>query len=271
MTVKKQKIRSGINIEHGQYEEQATSHIRNNMISNAVNVATAIDKVRKIAHINCKSPAKNDTLQSYAKSKNLKSIHLLHDCKRRCNILVAMLERYLDLKYPVEKTLIDYKINNPLSESEYVALSPIVHVLKPIQLGSEKRCSQEVTLLRAKGVVSFIIEEPYEQNSASSLKLKEALIVSRLNERIKKTLISLIKYIKNGKMHSTESLSSGHIDTSLEALPAKSVLLSAAKDFLFTFMMKAVTKCLFYPIPKECLILSQLTQIKAEQQCHSRN
>ena len=35
--------RSGINIEHGQDEEQAASHIRSDLVSNAVNVVTAID------------------------------------------------------------------------------------------------------------------------------------------------------------------------------------------------------------------------------------
>ena len=37
-------LRSGINIEHGQNEEQAASHIRSDLVSNTVNVATAIDK-----------------------------------------------------------------------------------------------------------------------------------------------------------------------------------------------------------------------------------
>ena len=54
---------SGINIEHGQNEEQAASNIRSDLVLNAVNVATAIDKVRKIAHIIRKSPVKNDNLQ----------------------------------------------------------------------------------------------------------------------------------------------------------------------------------------------------------------
>ena len=47
---------------------------------------------------------------------------------------------------------INYKINNPLSEAEYVALhAAIVHALKPIQLVSEKLCSQDVALHRAEG------------------------------------------------------------------------------------------------------------------------
>ena len=63
-------LRSGINIEHGQNEDQAASHIRSDLVSNAVKLATAIDKVRKIARIIRKSPVKNDTLQSYVKSEN---------------------------------------------------------------------------------------------------------------------------------------------------------------------------------------------------------
>ena len=86
-------LRSFINIEHGQNKEQATSHIRSDLVTNTVNVATATDKVRKIACIICKSLVKNDTLQSYVKSENRKNIHLLLDCKTRWNSLVAMFER----------------------------------------------------------------------------------------------------------------------------------------------------------------------------------
>ena len=70
-------LRSGINIEHGQNDEQAASHIRSDLVSNAINVATAIDKVRRIARIIRKSPVRNNTLQSYVKSENRTSIHLL--------------------------------------------------------------------------------------------------------------------------------------------------------------------------------------------------
>ena len=114
----------------------------------------------------------------------------------RWNGLVAMLERYFDLRSPVEKALIDYRINNPLSEAEYVALAAIVCALKPIKLGYEKLCSRNVTLLSAEGVFSSIIEELHEEKSAFSLKLKEALI-SRLNEGRQKTLIGLVNYIEN--------------------------------------------------------------------------
>ena len=134
------------------------------MVSNAVDVATVIDKVGKLAHIIRKSPVKKDALQSFVKSENRKSIHLLLDCKTRWNTLLVMLERYLDLRFPVEKSLTDYKTNYPLSEAENVALAAIVRDLKPIHLGSEIHCSRDMTHLSAEGFFSFINEELYEQN-----------------------------------------------------------------------------------------------------------
>ena len=63
-----------------------------------------------------------------------------------------------------KKTLIYYKINNPLCEAEYVTLAAIVRALNPIQLGAEKLCSRDVTLFSAERVFCFIIEERHEQN-----------------------------------------------------------------------------------------------------------
>ena len=151
-----EELWSGINIEHGQNEEQAASHIRSDLVSNAVNVATAIDIIRK-------SPVKSYAQQSHVKSEKSKSIRLLLDCKTRWNCLVAMLERILDLRSPVKKqTLIDYKIHNPLNEAEYVAHVAIVRALKPIQFGSDKLFRWDVTFHGAEGVISFIIEEPHD-------------------------------------------------------------------------------------------------------------
>ena len=72
-------LRAGINIEHGQNEEQAASHIRSDLVTNAVNVSTAIDNLRNIARIIHESPVKNDTRQTNVKSENRKSIHPLID------------------------------------------------------------------------------------------------------------------------------------------------------------------------------------------------
>ena len=71
-----------------------------------------------------------------------------------------MLERYLNLRSPAGKKLIDYKRNNPLSEAEYVTLTAIVRALKPIHLGSEKLCRRDVTLISGEGVVVVVVVDP---------------------------------------------------------------------------------------------------------------
>ena len=98
----------------------------------------------------------------------------------------------------------DYKINNPLNEAEYVALAAIVRALKPIQLGCEKLCCRDVTLLSPEGDFSFIIEELHEQNSDYSLKLNDALIPG-LCERIFKSTNRVSKMHKNMKIQSAKS------------------------------------------------------------------
>ena len=89
---------------HGyvQTEEQAASHIRSDLVSSAVNAATDNGRVRKIARIIGMSPVKHDTLQRYVTSENRKSIHLLLNCRTRWNRLVAMHERYIYLRSPVD-------------------------------------------------------------------------------------------------------------------------------------------------------------------------
>ena len=109
--------------------------------------------------------------------------------------------------------------------------------------------------------------------TAFSLKLKEALI-SRLNERRQKTLIGLLKYIKNGKMYSKESRSSGHSDTDLDELPAKSVLLSTAKRILIRLYDENSDEMFASSdseSEEERMSLNQSMQFKAEQPRCSRN
>ena len=98
--------------------------------------------MRKIARIICKCPVKKDTLQSYVISENHKNIHLLLDSKTRWNSVIAMLEPFFDIRSPVEKILIDCKINKPLSEAGYTVHAALLRVLKHIRLGFEKLCSQ---------------------------------------------------------------------------------------------------------------------------------
>ncbi len=173
-----------------------------------------------------KSPLKNDTLRSYVKSTdNKERTSLILDSKTRWKSLVAMLERYLELRMPVEKTLIDYKVKNPVSEAENVAVNNIVRALKPVEVGSVNLCSRDSTLLSAEGVFSFIFQELNGQDTVFSKKIRDALIY-RLNERRQKGLVGLLKYIKTGK---NDKVNRAY---DLQPLPNTSALLVTAKHLV---------------------------------------
>ena len=62
-----------------------------------INVSMIISKVRKIARFFRKSPLKNQILQKYVQEEHGKKLQLMLDSKTRWNILLAMLERILEI------------------------------------------------------------------------------------------------------------------------------------------------------------------------------
>lgn len=194
-----------------------------------VNVSEAISKVRKIVKLIRKSPLKNETLQNYVKSEYNREKVLILDSKTRWNSLLAMLDRFLEIKSAVAKTLIDYKIKLDITDREYTALNDIVLALQPVKAGAERLCSRDATLLSAEGVFTFIINELnelIEQNSVFAKKMKESLI-NRINERRSTTLVGLLQYLNAGQRYNIHASILG-----LPTFPKKSSLVSFAKKML---------------------------------------
>ena len=76
------------------------------ILKNHINLV--IIKVRRIANLFRRSPTKNDTLQIYVREiQNGKEMKLILDCKTRWNSLLTMIERFVVLKYPISKAVID--------------------------------------------------------------------------------------------------------------------------------------------------------------------
>ena len=78
-----------------------------------------------------KSPLKNEILQMYVKGMFFKELKLILDLKIRWNSVVAMLERFLELKTCILKTMIDLKEILNISEEEYAIMSAITISLQP--------------------------------------------------------------------------------------------------------------------------------------------
>ncbi|GFU85781.1 uncharacterized protein TNCV_1069261 [Trichonephila clavipes] len=98
------------------------------------------------------------------------------DTKTRWNSLLAMLERFLEIKSAISKALIDIKEEQMMGNVEFETVTTIVKVLKTVKIGLEKLCSRNATLLTAEGVFSFVIGELNEQNSEFAKNMKYSLI-----------------------------------------------------------------------------------------------
>ena len=94
--------------------------ISNSLTSNNITIGDSTEKVRNICRAIRKSPLKNGTMQGYIQVHQSPTdcANLILDCKTRWNSLVAMIERFLKLRLPVEKTMIGYKIKIQICEEE---------------------------------------------------------------------------------------------------------------------------------------------------------
>ena len=117
-------------------------------LQKSVNISLMIQKVRKVVLMFCKSPLKNE---------------MILDVKTKWNSFVAMLEKFLELKTCILKTIIDLKEILNIFEEEYAIMNPITISLQPINVGVERLVRSNATLLDAEGRVSpslFVQDRP---------------------------------------------------------------------------------------------------------------
>jgi hypothetical protein len=158
-----------------------------------------ITKVRKVAKMFKRSPVKNEILQKHVKEELGKELSLLLDCRTRWNSLEKMIERFLLLKRPVSKALIDLQdtsLSLTFSMEECSLLEELLKALAPIKLASERLGSRDANLLTAEGVFKFLFGTLEKNNSELSNKLLDALKM-RIEERKRGDLVSLLKFLND--------------------------------------------------------------------------
>lgn len=142
-----------------------------------------IMKIRKVIRLFRKSPTKNDDiLQRHVKEEKGKELSLTLDSKTRWNSLLAMLERFFDLKNSVRKSLIDLKSDISFTEDEMELLSNTISALQPIKIAVEALCRADIDLYVADAALEFMLQELATQSFFLSNNLKEELI-ERIKER----------------------------------------------------------------------------------------
>jgi hypothetical protein len=164
-----------------------------------INVSAVINKVRKIARLFRKSPLKNEILQKYVTEDHGKNLMMILDTKTRWNSLLAMLERYVEIRSPVSKALIDLKNTDiEIEKEEATVIQNVVSALLPVKTGAEKLGNRDSTLLSSEAVFKFILNELKEQKNSFALLIRNSMI-QRIKERRNGNLVGLIKYLHFGK------------------------------------------------------------------------
>ena len=125
----------------------------------------AIQKVRKIVKMFKRSPLKNETLQKQIIYDHKKEKMLILDSKTRWNSLLAMIERFFEVKSAIKKALVDLKMKCDLSNEEFTALEMLIKVLQPVKIVAEKLCHRDATILTTEALFNFMFSELRQQDT----------------------------------------------------------------------------------------------------------
>ena len=142
-----------------------------------------VQKVRKIVKMFRRSPTKNDdTLQPYVRREVGKELVLLLDCRTRWSSLADMLSRFLMLRGPIQKALIDLSEPTQLSDGDFSVIDEMVSCLEPVKIAVKAICRRDTNLIAAEAALHFCIIQLQKQSSELAKVLAEA-IESRITGR----------------------------------------------------------------------------------------
>ena len=125
----------------------------------ALNINATITKVRNIVRMFRKSPLKSETLKKYINEHLGINLNLILDCKTRWNSLISMIDRFLTVRKPLCKAMIDINTSTEICERDWQVLENVLSILKPIEMGILALCKRESTLLSAEGIFEFMFEQ----------------------------------------------------------------------------------------------------------------
>ena len=124
----------------------------------------------------------NPKLQPYVKQDFGREVGILLDCKTRRNSLVDMLSRFLQLRGPVQKALIDLGQASMISDGDFYVIEEMVSCLEPLKLAVAALCRRDTNLLSGEAALQFCLVELQKQNSELARTLADVL-ESRIQQR----------------------------------------------------------------------------------------
>ena len=118
-----------------------------------------ISKVLRIVCLFRRSPVKNSILQKYVNEEKGRELSLLLDFKTCWNSIIAMIERFILLKKPVFKALIDISSTKRIDSIDLEILENICTCLKPLEMAVCVLSRCDATLLSAEGILIFLMDQ----------------------------------------------------------------------------------------------------------------
>jgi len=98
------------------------------------------------------------------------------DCRTRWSSLVDMLARFLQLRGPIQKALIDLGHASDVSDADFTVISEIVSCLQPLKFAVNALCRHDTSLISAQSALQFCIMQLQKQSSELAKTLAEVLM-----------------------------------------------------------------------------------------------
>lgn len=156
---------------------------------------SVINRVRHVVKIFRRSPTKNDdVLQPYVKREVGHELQLSLDCRTRWSRLFDMLKRFVQLRIPIQKAMIDIGEPDSISDADFTTVKEIVGTLEPVKLAVEALCRRDTTLLSADAALKFCIVNLEKQQSELA-----KVMASSLRDRVKerRSLAGYLQFLHN--------------------------------------------------------------------------
>ena len=130
-------------------------------------ISSLVSKIRKVVKTFKNSPSKNDKyLQKYVREQLGKETELKLDCQIRWNSMLFMLEKFEEIKFCIQKALIDISSDIHFSDEEFNLSSSIITALTTVKLTVDALCRKDANLLTAEASLTFILDTLSQRKSA---------------------------------------------------------------------------------------------------------
>ena len=90
---------------------------------------------------------------------------LLLDCKTRWNSLLAMLERFYELKKEIKMAMVQLDVSFDLSEKEVKEINEMCKALAPFKAAVDALARKDANMLLSEKIIAFVLKKLGELQS----------------------------------------------------------------------------------------------------------